>query len=76
MQRHAMQNFNRVRELIRDGAIGDISAAYAWGNRQIRRDGYLPAQGQPPARLPLRPLARPFAGPSLQSGLFLRRRRA
>jgi predicted dehydrogenase len=49
MQRHAFENFNRVRELIRDGAIGDISAAYAWGNRQIRRDGYLPAQGQPPA---------------------------
>jgi hypothetical protein len=49
MQRHANPNFNRIRELIRDGAIGDISAAYAWGDRQIRRDGYLPAQGQPPA---------------------------
>ena len=49
MQRHAMQNFNRVRELVRDGAIGDLSAAYAWGNRQIRRDGYWPAEGQPPA---------------------------
>jgi predicted dehydrogenase len=48
MQRHAIQNFNRVRELVRDGAIGDLTAAYAWGNRQIRRDGYLPAQGQPP----------------------------
>ncbi len=51
MQRHAMQNFNRTRELIRDGAIGEISAAFAWGNRQIRRDGYLPALGQPPAGL-------------------------
>jgi predicted dehydrogenase len=40
MQRHAMQNFNRVRELIHD---------YAWGDRQIRRAGYLPAEGQPPA---------------------------
>lgn len=49
MQRHAIPNFNRIRELIRDGAIGNISAAYAWGNRQIRRAGYLPAQGQPPA---------------------------
>lgn len=48
MQRHAMQNFNRVRELIHDGAIGELSAAYAWGDRQIRRDGYLPAEGQPP----------------------------
>ncbi len=49
MQRHAMQNFNRIRELIRDGAIGDLQAAYAWGNRQIRRSGYLPAEGAPPA---------------------------
>ena len=49
MQRHAMQNFNRVRELIRDGSIGELQAAFAWGNRQIRRDGYLPAQGSPPS---------------------------
>jgi len=39
MQRHAMQNFNRIRELIRDGAIGDLTAAYAWGNRQVRPSG-------------------------------------
>ncbi len=51
MQRHAMQNFNRVRELIRDGAIGELQAAYAWGNRQFRRDGYLPAEGRPPEGL-------------------------
>ncbi len=49
MQRHANPNFNRTRELILDGAIGDISAAYAWGNRKIPRDGYWPAEGQPPA---------------------------
>ncbi len=49
MQRHAFPNFNRVRELVRDGAIGSLSAAYAWGNRQIRRDGYYPAAGSPPA---------------------------
>ena len=49
MQRHEFANFNRVRELIRDGAVGDLQAAYAWGNRQIRRKGYLPAQGAPPA---------------------------
>lgn len=48
MQRHEMQNFNRIRELIRDGAIGDLTNAYAWGNRQIRRPGYLPAEGTPP----------------------------
>jgi predicted dehydrogenase len=49
MQRHEFANFNRVRELIRDGAIGDLQAAFAWGNRQIRRKGYWPAEGQPPA---------------------------
>jgi predicted dehydrogenase len=48
MQRHAMQNFNRVRELVRDGAIGDLQAAYAWGNRQIRKPGYPIGDGAPP----------------------------
>ena len=47
-QRHAIENFNRVRELIRDGAIGELERVSAWGNRQIRRPGYLPAQGAPP----------------------------
>lgn len=51
MQRHANPNFNRVQELIRDGAIGTLSDAYAWGNRQIRRPGYLPAEGEPPKNL-------------------------
>jgi len=49
MQRHAYPNFNRIQELVRDGAIGDLKEAYAWGNRQIPRPGYLPAQGEPPA---------------------------
>ena len=49
MQRHAIENFNRVRELILDGAIGELTDAYAWGNRQIRRAGYYPAEGEPPA---------------------------
>ncbi len=51
MQRHAIPNFNRVRELVRDGAIGELSDVYAWGNRQIRRPGYLPAKGTPPKTL-------------------------
>ncbi len=51
MQRHAMPNFNRVRELIRDGAIGDLQSAVAWGDRQIRRAGYLPDAGNPPPGL-------------------------
>jgi len=51
MQRHARENFNRVAELIRDGAIGELSQAHAWGNREIRKKGYLPAQGEPPPYL-------------------------
>jgi predicted dehydrogenase len=50
-QRHAQPNFERVRELVKDGAIGELTDAYAWGNRQIRRSGYLPAKGQPPKNL-------------------------
>ena len=51
MQRHAIPNFNRLRELVLDGAIGELKSASAWGNRQIRRAGYLPAQGEPPPTL-------------------------
>jgi hypothetical protein len=47
-QRHAKPNFNRVRELVKDGAIGELKSAYAWGNRQLRRPGYPPAKGEPP----------------------------
>lgn len=50
-QRHEIENFNRVRELVLDGAIGTVSNAYAWGDRQLRRKGYLPAAGDPPAHL-------------------------
>jgi predicted dehydrogenase len=48
MQRHAMENFNRLREIIRDGAVGELQAAYAWGNRQIRRKGYPQGTGDAP----------------------------
>ena len=51
MQRHANPNFNRLREIIRDGAIGDLSEVYVWGDRQIPRDGYFPAEGTPPEAL-------------------------
>jgi predicted dehydrogenase len=50
-QRHAKPNFNRVRELILDGAIGTLTDVYAWGDRQIPRPGYLPAEGEPPKHL-------------------------
>ncbi|HVM49355.1 MAG TPA: Gfo/Idh/MocA family oxidoreductase, partial [Candidatus Acidoferrum sp.] len=32
-QRHAYDNFNRVRELVRDGAIGALTDVCAWGDR-------------------------------------------
>ena len=48
-QRHQFQNFNRVREMIRDGAIGQLESVSAWGNRQERRSGYLPSEGDPPS---------------------------
>jgi predicted dehydrogenase len=50
-QRHANENFARVRELVLDGAIGELQEVCAWGDRQLRRPGYLPAEGQPPSHL-------------------------
>jgi len=50
-QRHAKENFNRVREMIKDGAIGELKSVHAWGNRQLRKPGYLPAAGDPPKNL-------------------------
>jgi len=50
-QRHAYENFQRVSELIRDGAIGELKEVYAWGDRQLRRPGYWPAEGRPPKTL-------------------------
>ncbi len=50
-QRHSNPNFNRVRELVQDGAIGELESACAWGNRELRRNGYLPAAGEPPSHL-------------------------
>jgi predicted dehydrogenase len=50
-QRHAIENFNRVRELIKDGAIGELDSVHVWGDRQLRKPGYLPAEGTPPMHL-------------------------
>ncbi|MEM9400120.1 MAG: Gfo/Idh/MocA family oxidoreductase [Verrucomicrobiota bacterium] len=51
MQRHAMENFNRLREMIHDGVIGDLKDVHVWGSRKIPKPGYLPAEGSPPATL-------------------------
>ena len=51
MQRHAMSNFNRLREMIHGGIVGELKEVAAWGNRQIPRPGYLPPEGSPPPEL-------------------------
>jgi predicted dehydrogenase len=50
-QRHEKPNFNRVKELIRDGAVGELKSVHVWGNRQLRRSGYPAGQGTPPKTL-------------------------
>ena len=51
MQRHAEPNFNRVRELIHDGAVGNLKDVFVWGNRQIPKPGHFPPGGKPPETL-------------------------
>jgi predicted dehydrogenase len=50
-QRHAHPNFNRLRDLIQDGVVGDIRDVHVWGSREIPKPGYLPAAGPPPKHL-------------------------
>jgi predicted dehydrogenase len=50
-QRHSKPNFNRVRELIKDGAIGELKSVHVWGDRQLRKSGYPPAAGDPPKHI-------------------------
>jgi predicted dehydrogenase len=50
-QRHAYPNFERVRELILDGAIGDLKTIHGWDARELPRPGYPEGQGMPPASL-------------------------
>ena len=50
-QRHANPNFDRVREMILDGAVGTLQHVHAWGDRELRRPGYLPPAGDPPSHL-------------------------
>jgi predicted dehydrogenase len=50
-QMHAQENYARIKEMVRDGAIGELKSAVAWGNRKLPRAGYLPAQGSPPPGL-------------------------
>lgn len=48
-QRHAYPNFERIRELILDGAIGELKSASCWDSRENGRPGYPPGEGEPPS---------------------------
>jgi len=50
-QRHAYPNFERVREAIMDGAVGELKTIHSWDSRQLPRPGYPKPEGQPPASL-------------------------
>jgi hypothetical protein len=71
-QMHAQDNYARIKEMIRDGAIGDLQSAIAWGNRKLPRDGYFKAEGTPPRRPTLGPMAWTLTGTSIQPKIFCR----
>ena len=50
-QRHAYPNFERLRELVVDGAIGELKTVHSWDARQLPRPGYPQGEGMPPASL-------------------------
>jgi predicted dehydrogenase len=50
-QRHAYPNFERLRELIMDGAVGELRTVHSWDSRQLPRPGYPALQGMPPNQL-------------------------
>jgi len=50
-QRHAYPNFERLRELILDGAIGDLKRVHSWDARELPRPGYPEGDGTPPKGL-------------------------
>jgi len=50
-QRHAYPNFERLRELILDGAIGELKTVHSWDSRQLPRPGYPKGEGMPPSFL-------------------------
>ena len=50
-QRHANPNFDRVAEMVRGGAIGELKDVHTWGNRTHDKTGYPKGAGQPPAHI-------------------------
>ncbi len=50
-QRHAYPNFERVRELVLDGAVGELRTISGWDSRELPRPGYPAGQGKAPSIL-------------------------
>jgi predicted dehydrogenase len=50
-QRHADPNFDRVAELVKNGAIGDLKDVHAWGSRTHNKTAYLAAAGPAPSTI-------------------------
>jgi len=50
-QRHAYPNFERLRELILDGAVGELKTVHGWDARRLPRPGYPAGEGMPPSFL-------------------------
>jgi len=50
-QIHASDNFRRVVEMVKGGAIGKVQEARVWCSRTPAGGSYLPAQGNPPQHL-------------------------
>ncbi len=50
-QRHAYPNFERLRELILDGAVGELKTIHGWDSRQLPRPGYPSGEGTAPSFL-------------------------
>ena len=50
-QRHAYPNFERLRELVLDGAIGELKTVHSWDSRRLPRPGYPAGEGMPPSFL-------------------------
>ena len=48
MQRRSNPNFDRVSEMVLDGAVGTLEHVHVWGSRSHDKTAYLPAEGEPP----------------------------
>ena len=71
-QRHAYPNFERLRELILDGAIGELKTVHSWDSRQLPRPGYPAAEGHAAIVPALRAVDRTVTVPSVQSAILRR----